>query len=678
MELGSDSASFLPTSQDHAAHSSSSNGGPMDSSFQGLNSPSCNGELPAGILSERDEAVSKEEEVVHAARWILDENTTSASNEPERVPATHNVPEIITASHNVPERMLPAPRRRTFFMIRMPRAADSELRSKIKLAELQLEDASKTRDVVRAALQLRRASKLGLLDKLKVVREKERACKDAFQKKRLEIDPLQNALNKFKSADIKFKEEIFSEEDLDNKISRLQHRIQHESIPLKEEKQLIREIKQLESQRSHVCANDAKQAHLLESYGPKEDIQDQLDVLYRELDALRANQNQARLECEPVEKDLEELNVKIDELVDQLEGAKRSQGAALATCKELKKFLGEQNAEFYKNREDVRKARELAFSKNLDDLAVLCHEQVESILRCWNSDLGFRERYIRNNEQSTLRRLETLDGRALGPDEEPVLLMSDTDLATETLPKTNEDGSRMGLQKDVIKEASVSAGPGNRVKKLQADEVKLKADKIVQGASDSRSQKEEVTDSKKFEEKLTENLISTRPSSSVATSAVPVEDDAAKAVQAAELKEKRRQQEIAKAKEAAERKRRQAERAQAKEQLRAQRDAERKEKEREKKARKKAAVGSGDLKHAEVPEIEERETELVTEDLPKESVKGSSSQGRGPWVNQPKTRRQTVSGPYSKKKVWPVPSMWLWVSFVIIVIGLALTFMAKL
>lgn len=39
-----------------------------------------------------------------------------------------------------------------------------------------------------------------------------------------------------------------------------------------------------------------------------------------------------------------------------------------------------QNAEFYRNKDDIRKGKEFAASKNLDELAVLCHEQVCSFL----------------------------------------------------------------------------------------------------------------------------------------------------------------------------------------------------------------------------------------------------------------------------------------------------------
>lgn len=61
-------------------------------------------------------------------------------------------------------------------------------------------------------------------------------------------------------------------------IHSLQYRIQHESIPLSEEKQILREIKQLESTREKVVANAAMRAKIQESMVQKEVLQDQVKV----------------------------------------------------------------------------------------------------------------------------------------------------------------------------------------------------------------------------------------------------------------------------------------------------------------------------------------------------------------------------------------------------------------
>lgn len=58
----------------------------------------------------------------------------------------------------------------------------------------------------------------------------------------------------------------------------MQYRIQHESIPLSEEKKILREIKQLEGTREKVIANAQLRAEIQGSLGEKEVIQDQVKV----------------------------------------------------------------------------------------------------------------------------------------------------------------------------------------------------------------------------------------------------------------------------------------------------------------------------------------------------------------------------------------------------------------
>ena len=61
-------------------------------------------------------------------------------------------------------------------------------------------------------------------------------------------------------------------------IQSLNYHMQHESIPLAEEKQILREIKQLEGTREKVIAGAAMRAKIQESLGQKDAIQDQVKV----------------------------------------------------------------------------------------------------------------------------------------------------------------------------------------------------------------------------------------------------------------------------------------------------------------------------------------------------------------------------------------------------------------
>lgn len=111
-----------------------------------------------------------------------------------------------------------------------------------------------------------------------------------------------------------------------------------------------------------------------------------------------------------------------------------------------------------------------------------------------------------------------------------------------------------------------------------------------------------------------------------------------KEVDAAKQKEMKREEEIAKAKQALERKKKQAEKAAAKAAIRAQKEAEKKLKEREKKAKKKAAASTNTINPEEPTEPMAEASESEKVDASAEapvpapiSVKDKAQKGNAIW-----------------------------------------------
>ena len=118
--------------------------------------------------------------------------------------------------------------------------------------------------------------------------------------------------------------------------------------------------------------------------------------------------------------------------------------------------------------------------------------------------------------------------------------------------------------------------------------------------------------------------------------------------EAAELKEKRRAAEMAKAKEAEERKKRTAERSQLKAQAWAQKEAERKEKEKEKKNRKKSAtvnsVEAVNLSES-APDAEGNKSGPEVEEAVVEQTNVNVRRKRGVTVSQKTVTKSVVESP---------------------------------
>lgn len=199
-------------------------------------------------------------------------------------------------------------------------------------------------------------------------------------------------------------------------------------------------------------------------------------------------------------------------------------------------------------------------------------------MELWNKNDEFRKEYIRCNTRSTLRRLRTLDGRSLGPNEEPPLIPTVT---YERVTKDNSVSllSAVEQEKPVEQEKQVVQVETEKVKeksivktveqKNQTTKSKkpVKPDLLGNGLA-TVSDRDEIEEAREEESKLT------KEEEELARKA----EELRREEEAAKLKEQRKLEEKNKAKEALERKKRNAEKAQARAMLRAQKEAEQKEK----------------------------------------------------------------------------------------------------
>merc|ERR1712183_215757 len=208
-------------------------------------------------------------------------------------------------------------------------------------------------------------------------------------------------------------------------------------------------------------------------------------------------------------------------------------------------------------------------------------------MELWNKNDEFRKEYIRCNTRSTLRRLRTLDGRSLGPNEEPPLIPTvaysratkDNSVsllsAVEQEKPVKQEKQVVQVETEKVKEKSIvkTAEQKNQTTKSK---MPVKPDLLGNGLA-TVSGRDEIEEAKEEESKLT------KEEEELARKA----EELRREKEAAKLKEQRKLEEKAKAIEALERKKRNAEKAQARAMLRAQKEAEQKEKKKEKKARKK-------------------------------------------------------------------------------------------
>ncbi|KAK4860069.1 hypothetical protein QYF36_016886 [Acer negundo] len=582
-----------------------------------------------------------------------------ASSETEAVAAS--TPESSVAaseSQNVGTEVVKRP---FYCLIKVPRFEDDNLKEQIKLFQLKVDEKTRIRDAIRDTIHMRRTTFKENGENLEAAISEEKTAREMLKSKRQEIDSLQLVINKLKN--------VKSVEDIDSRIRQMKHMIEHETLPLKEEKQLIREIEQLKQHREQFSSSIGKQDEIEQAFDQKDQIEERLKVLRKESDSLRENVSKAEAATQAARKKHRDESDKLRELHAQFKAADDTRQEAYKNLQSFRKQAYDKNKYFWNYKDDVKAANDLLLKGDKEALLNLCDNQVERVLEMWNNNDEFRKEYVRCNINSTLRRLKTLDGRSLGPNEEPPVIRS----AVINRVARNISASQISTVKEQKPEqvVPVKAEKENKsvakvvVQKDQAAKSERRAKPAhLENGSATVSGRNEIEEAREEEPKRTkEEEELDRKTEELARKA----EELRKKEEAAKLKEQHRLEEKVKAKEALERKKRIAEKAQARAVLRAQKEAEQKEKEREKRARKKDKKKVAAADDASVTNEEESapSTETPTETPALADVKDKSTTVTKKTQKISQFTKQTKS-----KSVVPLPlrnrgkrrmQSWMWV-----------------
>lgn len=489
----------------------------------------------------------------------------------------------------------------SFYFVKYRSYNDPKMKDKLDTAEKELEKWKNARAAVLDELRAKKTERSELYDLLDPLKSERKGFNTMFDEKRKEMEPLQQALGKLRGNDggsARGPAICSSEEELNSMIYSYQYRIQHESIPLTEEKQILKEIRQLEGTRDKVIANAAMRAKIKESMGHKDDIQGQVKLMGAGLDGVKKERQAISARINQLSEKLKATKDEIQVLENEVKTVSEKRDKAYYQRDELRKQRDEANSVYYQNRTMLNKAKDLAAQKNISELEALSNTEVEKFISLWCSKKNFREDYEKRTLASLDFRLLSRDGRMRNPDEKPLI---DPEAPPSKAPPSETEVVPKAKAKPQPKDEPISAP---------------KPDASV-------AQKTEKT----------KDAVKVKNVAAAATAAATDDDDdevyglgkpqkeEEKPVDEAAVKEMRKQEEIAKAKQAMERKKKQAEKAAAKAAIRAQKEAEKKEKkEREKKAKKKTG-GNTEAEAEEVPEASEAEKEeieaLVQEEKPK-------------------------------------------------------------
>ncbi|KAJ6811762.1 proton pump-interactor 1 [Iris pallida] len=451
----------------------------------------------------------------------------------------------------------------TFYLVRFRSYEDPQLKAKIELADKEVQRKNQARFQITEALKTKRAERSNLKSQLQPFLTEIKKYKTVMDEKRKEREPLQAALGQLRTANTAAREKgmglCSSEQELNDLIQSLHYRIQHESNTLNEEKQLLKDIKQLEATREKVIANAATKAKIHDSKGQKEAIQDQVKLISADMDGVRKEREAIWSQINQLDEKLKVVDDAISSLEEELRSISERRDKAFETLNGLRRARDEVNACFYQNRSLLNLAKDLAAKKDTKALEELAHTEVEKFIKQYSSEKAFRDDYEKRILSSLNSRQLSRDGRMRNPDEKPIIVESPPAMKLEAAP--------LKVTPKQVKEVAKPPVPVDTISTKKADPVSTKNEqggeliKSIEADSGGKAKGKESED----------------------TGKTPEDESSSKSkeIDPAKLKEMKREEEIAKAKLAMERKKKMADKAAAKAVARAQKEAEKKLKARE-------------------------------------------------------------------------------------------------
>uniref|UniRef100_A0A803LVD1 Uncharacterized protein n=1 Tax=Chenopodium quinoa TaxID=63459 RepID=A0A803LVD1_CHEQI len=300
---------------------------------------------------------------------------------------------------------------------------DPKVKAELEQIEKEIRKKNEKLNQLFEDLKVKNVEKSELYDELNAFKDEGSQYRAFINEKREEMKPLQSALGSLRGGGGKKGYGICSsEEELNQRIRSFEYRMQHETMSLKEEKQLMKEIKDLEATRPKVIANSAMRAKIQESMGQKEALQDQVKLLGTDLDGVRKQQAEIKAKKDRLSPQLSTVKKQIEAIKTELDKVKDQKNKALLTVKEIKASQNEANKDFFDNRKIISTASDIAMNRrDVKAVEELYNAEVEKFMSQWNSSKAFRADYEKRILTSLDRRQLSRDGRIRNFDEKPLV-----------------------------------------------------------------------------------------------------------------------------------------------------------------------------------------------------------------------------------------------------------------
>ncbi|KAF3333356.1 proton pump-interactor 1-like protein [Carex littledalei] len=303
---------------------------------------------------------------------------------------------------------------------------DIEITRKIEEANLEIKKKNEVIDDYSKDLKRYREDKKSAEWKLQNSKFRCRNLTWSIHQKRENLFYVKIALNK-KSTGNRAVMQSPEVTEFSKHISGLKHRVQRGRITLKEEKQLIKQMKELKGEKNKVVTlvsdKQKKQDEVVKGnidrlhYFMKTPMEEWPQSLTEEINNLKASKLDVTKKMKYFEQYLEDIDNQISYVIQKMDTAISERDRTNELRRKSKELADKLNACYYKNHGLLNSAKHLAITKDIAALAELSNSELEKFFSQWNEDKTFRSDYNRRVLWSLDIRGLSKDGRIRNPDE---------------------------------------------------------------------------------------------------------------------------------------------------------------------------------------------------------------------------------------------------------------------
>lgn len=305
--------------------------------------------------------------------------------------------EVTTASLLSASRALP---KRQLWIVRVPAPpADDEHDAEIERKEARVVALTKIIDDAMETLSDAKLKRDEAREAIVPVRDQLREVNDELREKQQDMKPLLDVVaasnaqaNEVKSLGRELKG-VSTTEALQARLDELEHKMNHESLSVLEQKAVLRDISKLKEKRADVTKLQGKRDAIEASSFDRETAASRLTLMRSLVGFIKTKQSEVKALFDHYKAAADEADARAKNANERRAAAADERRALTAELRAARKVGARDRSEFYRSRRVAAKARDLVKRGDVAEAEALCLEQVEHVHARLAMDAEYRVEY---------------------------------------------------------------------------------------------------------------------------------------------------------------------------------------------------------------------------------------------------------------------------------------------